>query len=219
MNDGAKIVLKIVGIIGGLAIVAGLLFAYMQPKIDAGNNAKRSALLAVRPEDHLIGDTTKAKALLIEYSDMQCPACKAYSTAVTEIVAAHKDTLAFVYRHFPLYPTPHKNSIVAAQATEAAQKQDKFWALLDIMFQKQNEWEFVDDPKTFFIDYAISLKLNIEQFKTDMVSDTTQQRVMLDRKNAADLDLHSTPTFFLNGKQITPNGPDALKQLIEDALK
>ena len=71
-----------------------------------------------------------------------------------------------------------------------------------------------------FEKYALEAGVNIEQWKKDVTSDEVKNRVEESYKEAVSLNLQGTPSFFLNGKRIqNPQGYEAFKKLIEDALK
>ena len=62
-------------------------------------------VLNAAADDHIIGKVD-APVTLIEYGDLQCPACAAFHTAFTPTLAAVSDTVKLVFRHFPLvHPT------------------------------------------------------------------------------------------------------------------
>ncbi|MEK7141123.1 MAG: thioredoxin domain-containing protein, partial [Patescibacteria group bacterium] len=82
----------------------------------------KEALIA--GDSHATGNAS-ASAYLVEFSDFQCPACKAFTPTVDALVKKYSDKLLFVYRHFPL--DQHAFAIPAALAAEAAGKQGKFW--------------------------------------------------------------------------------------------
>jgi protein-disulfide isomerase len=86
-------------------------------------------------EEWVRGSATST-TILVEYSDFQCPACKAYEPLVEQMVAKYGDRVAFVYREFPLYQI-HVNADAAARAAEAAGKQGKFWEMHDLLFANQ----------------------------------------------------------------------------------
>jgi protein-disulfide isomerase len=48
------------------------------------------------------------------------------------------------------------------------------------------------------------LGLDLERFKTDVDSPEVKERVASDKKRGADLGVHSTPTIFINGRQVLP---------------
>ena len=93
--------------------------------------------------DHYQGDP-KAKNVFIEYGDLECPACAAYSPILKGVPTTFPDTV-FVFRFFPLVQI-HPNSVEAALAAEAANAQGDFWQLHDILFQNQSAWESLSRP-------------------------------------------------------------------------
>jgi len=80
-----------------------------------------------------------AKALLVEYSDLQCPACAYYYPLLKKLNEEFGDKLAIAYRHFPL--PMHQNAKGAAYAAEAAGRQGKFWEMHDMIFGQQSAWK------------------------------------------------------------------------------
>lgn len=159
----------------------------------------------------------KSPVLLIEYSDFQCPACRAQHNTIR---AAWKDIrrkVHFVYRHYPLTNThPHAN--LAAHYAEAAGQQDKFWEMHEQLFDNQTAWSQLDDPTEKFDEYAQALKLDMEQLKADLESDVVKDKVRADIASAREAGVNSTPTLFLNGKELSNvRGIDQLKEAVETA--
>ncbi len=85
--------------------------------------------------DHYQG-SAKAKNALVEYGDMQCPACAQYESIITQVPSQFTDT-ALVFRYFPLVQI-HQNAVEAALANEAAGAQGKYWEMHDMLFAKQS---------------------------------------------------------------------------------
>lgn len=147
--------------------------------------------------DRFQGDT-KAKNVFIEYADYECPACAAFSDILKLVPSSFKDTV-FVYRYFPLTQI-HKNAVEAALAAEAAGVQGKYWEMHDILFQKQPQWESLDDPLDAFAQYAQSAGVsNIDQFKSDITSKKYLSVIEKNNNEALGLNLPGTPSFFFNG--------------------
>jgi hypothetical protein len=71
------------------------------------------------------------------------------------------DELRYVFRHLPLVDV-HPYAELAARAAVAAQNQDQFWAMHDLLFANQDELEFED-----IVGYASQLGLDIEVFLRD----------------------------------------------------
>ena len=107
-----------------------------------------------------------ATSVLIEYSDFQCPACKAYYPVVSKIADELGTKVQVVYRNYPLSQL-HKNARTAASAAEAAGKQGKFWEMHDVLFINQEKWSESKDVKRDFSAYAKAIGLSVEQFTQD----------------------------------------------------
>jgi len=157
------------------------------------------------------------KADLVEYSDFQCPACGMFYPVVEEILAANKDTLAFTYRQFPL--GQHQNALPAAYATEAAGLQGKFWEMHGMIFKSQADWSESDTASATFEGFAKDLGLDMARFKIDRDSQATKDAVEHDKETGLKSGVNSTPSFYLNGKKMTPQNIEEFKSTIEAALK
>lgn len=84
--------------------------------------------------DHIRGNK-KAKVVVIEYSDFQCPFCQRVHPTYKKIVETYGDKVMWVYRHFPL--NFHPKALPAAIASECAYEQggdDAFWKFTDELF-------------------------------------------------------------------------------------
>lgn len=145
-----------------------------------------------------------ATVTLVEYSDFQCPACGAYFPVVKSLSQNYGDKLKIVYRNYPLTQL-HSNAQLAAQAAEAAGIQGRFFDMHDVLFSTQKDWSALADPTDFFVTYATQLGLNVEQFKTDLTSSAVKDAIAQDVRGGDSANVNSTPTFFLNGVQITSN--------------
>lgn len=154
----------------------------------------------ITADDHVAG-SKEAKAVLIEYSDFQCPACKIYEPIVKQVREKYGDRLAIVYRQYPLRQT-HKFSQVAAQAVEAASQQGKFWEFHDLLFDRQSSWSQAVDIELVLIGYAQELELDAVRFKNDMNSDQTKQEIQQDVDRGNRSRISGTPTFFFNGQKL-----------------
>lgn len=195
-------------------IIWGLVVAMNKP---VSNGPKLGVPSETSSTDHVAGSVS-APVTIIEYSDFQCPACALYYSIVEKLLSESSTTIRFVYRHFPLFPLPHKNSVIAAQASEAASLQGKFWEMYKMIFENQTSWENSDTAAVIFEGYAESIGLNIPIYKKDIDSVEVKARVQKDRDEGEVLGINSTPTFFINGKAIVnPQGYEAFKALIETA--
>ena len=148
----------------------------------------------------------KAPITIVEFSDFECPHCRMAEPWIKQIISENPD-VKLVFMNFPI--SSHQNAALAAAATVAAGKQNKFWAYHDKVFDNQDKLRMPD-----LLKYAAELNLNVEQFKADMV--TAKARVDRERKVGEKLELQGTPSFFINGKRANGiTSVDALRSYVE----
>jgi protein-disulfide isomerase len=156
---------------------------------------------------------------VIEYSDFQCPACKAYAGADELLVKTFGDKVGVAYRNFPLREI-HRNANLAAQAAEAAGKQGKFWEMGTVLFEKQEQWSESTKAHEFFSDYAKQIGLNVDTFKKDIGTKETRALVEADYLSALLAKINATPTFIVNGQKMNNlRGPEDLVARVDLLLK
>lgn len=165
------------------------------------NLARERANEGVTERDHVKGNPT-GEVELIEYSDFQCPACKQFVPYVEAVVEEHGAHLRFEYRHFPL-TTIHQNATAAAIAAEAAGQQDAFFEMHDMLFERQEEWSSSPNPRAQFREYARELGLDEATFTRHLDSSLLREAVEADFREARSRGYASTPTFVLNGEQMS----------------
>ena len=80
-----------------------------------------------------------SNVIVAEFSDFQCPFCRAAEPTVKRIISEYSDKIKFVYMNFPLTQI-HRFADKSANAAECANEQGKFWEYHDILFDRQSEW-------------------------------------------------------------------------------
>jgi cyclophilin family peptidyl-prolyl cis-trans isomerase/protein-disulfide isomerase len=162
------------------------------------NPTVESLLPPVTDEDWSRGPESAAVTIL-EYSDFQCPGCAGLTPILKRLEAKYPDELRIAFRHYPL--TIHDKAALAAQAAEAAGKQDQFWKMHDALFEERDSWVDLSSEqfKTWVIDKADELGLDTGQFEEDMNS-VEQIKLARDayERNAA-LGMPGTPFLVING--------------------
>ena len=152
----------------------------------------------------------KAKIVIVEFSEFQCPYCARISPYLDSITRANPDKIRLVYKNFPL--SFHASAPAAAASAIAAHKQGKFWEYrwaLAPNFQSLND--------STFIEAAKKVGLNIEQFKKDMVLDADKQAIIdRDMKLGMEVGVQGTPNFYVNGKRQENFGPDLIEKLLKE---
>jgi len=159
----------------------------------------------------------EAATKLVEYSDLQCPACAAFDPVVKELLAEYGDMISFEYKHFPL--PIHPNAQNAAIAAEAAGQQGEFFAMHDLLFDNQSEWSQAAVPGVFFAQYAEEIGLDMSKFTQHQKSSILRDKVMSEFSEGKEMGVTGTPTFFLNGKKMSfttyPEFIDQVKYAID----
>lgn len=194
MKNETKLFLGI--IIGTIAIViAGILILSRSAAPVSVNTS-----LLVRADSNKIA-TGSGTITMVEFGDFQCPACGVYYPVVKQVISDFHNQMTYVFRNFPL-DTVHANAHIAAQAAEAAGKQNKYWEMHDMLYEKQSDWADKNNAKDIFSGYAQTLGLSVDQFKKDIDSSEVTAKVQEDVDDANALGISQTPTFFIDGQKI-----------------
>lgn len=192
------------------AIILLVGFAYFQFK------GGRAQYLVSTPDENNVLGSANATVTIIEYSDFQCPFCgRFFEDTEPLIISQYVDSgkVKFVYRHYPL--PNHQYAQKAAEASECASDQGKFWEYHNLIFKNQNSLN-----KGALKQHASSIGLDREKFDSCLASGVMASRVRndLDAGNAAGVS--STPSFFINGKQLVGAQPfSAFANAIEQNLR
>ncbi len=192
---------------------------YGMAKIASRPAQNSGAAITVPPlaESDWVKGGRNARAVLIEYSDFQCPACAFYYPYLKRLSEEFGDDLAIVYRHFPL--PMHQNAKTAAAAADAAGRQGKFWEMHDAIFDSQRLWEGSTNANKLFAEYAKKIGLDVEKFTADMMSGEVQDAVRAAYQTSVRMGLNSTPTLFLDGRLlVNPRSYEDFRKIVGDAI-
>ena len=125
--------------------------------------------------------------------------------------------VTFVYKHMAILGT---ESTWAAQASECAADQGKFWEYHDLVFSRQageNQGAFTRDK---LLGMAQELKLDMTKFEPCLKNDQTRGRVQADTEEGQEANVRSAPTFFINEQRLVGAQPiEAFKAVIDEGLK
>lgn len=209
---------KILGgiLIGSFALMIGLVLIFSNKSNDLQQNGENQVYAIDYSKGQKIGSDS-AKVKLVEFSDFQCPACKGYEPHVKDLRETYKDDLQLIYKHFPL--PQHKNAEAAANFSEYAATQGKFWEVHDALFETQQEWESLNDPKDFFVGIGKSLGLNEQQIIEAIEKKLFKGKINEDVAEGRSIQVNATPTFYLNGQKLKMQNFMDLKNAVEQELK
>ena len=150
---------------------------------------------------------------MIEFSDFQCPYCQRAHATVEQVLSKYGDQIKFVYRHYPL-PT-HPAAKPAAEASECAKEQGKFWPFHDRLFANTSKLSDADLKA-----HAAAVGVDVAAFNACVDSHKYRAVVEADAKDGEAAGVNGTPAFYINGRMISGAQPfEVFKQLIDDELQ
>lgn len=213
--------------IAGAIIIAGLLIAgAILLKGNSNNAVGTNPLLNVKikevsPDEHILGNP-KAKVVIVEYSDTECPFSKRFHDTMARVVKEKGDEVAIVYRHFPIAQL-HPIAFNEAVATECALEQgnnETFWKYLDEVYKRTNSNNSLDPKELPKI--ATDMGLELTKFNTCLDSEKYGDKVREYMKSGDDIGVNGTPKSFIlkKGKVVdTIEGAYPYEQVIEKINK
>lgn len=145
--------------------------------------------------DHVRGERG-AELELVMFGDFQCPYCLAAQAVLRRVRDRLGDRLVFGFRHLPI-PERHPLAPLAAQASEAAAAQGRFWEYHDELFQQQPRLS-----RETMLKVARDLGLDAERMAAEIDADAYAQRVDRDLASAEASGATGTPSFFVNGERL-----------------
>lgn len=200
-----QFILLIIAIIAGSAAFAHLLnsgeMAPAKPVSEATLNER-----LVRPDSHATGNLN-SPVTVVEFGDFECPMCGLAQKTVEQMLKDYGDKVRFVFRQYPLVDAHHQAE-KAAEASECAAEQGKFWQAEDLLYQKQSDLS-VDALKS----YAQQLGLDTGKFDECLSSGKMKDRVQQDIADGKAVGVAGTPTFFVGHEKIV--GPPKYAELSE----
>jgi protein-disulfide isomerase len=166
----------------------------------------------VTDEDHVRGNLDKAKVVLVEYSDFECPFCGRHHPTMEAISEKYGDDVAWVWRHFPL-TNIHPQAIPAAEASECANEQGKFWEMSDELILNQTNLN-----RDTYDRIAGNLGLNTGDFADCLDSGKYKSLISKQQAGGAAAGVTGTPATFVNGSLVSGAVPLAQFESIIDGL-
>lgn len=143
-------------------------------------------------DDHLRGELERPLQLLM-FGDFQCPYCLGAQSVLRRVRERLGDRLVFGFRHLPI-PERHPLAPLAAEASEAAASQGRFWEYHDALFAAQPKLS-----RETILAVGRDLGLDAEQMAAEVDSGIHRPRVQRDIASAEASGVTGTPTFFVNG--------------------
>ena len=155
----------------------------------------------------------KAQVTIVKFEDFQCPYCKAVQANYQDVLKRYDGKVRLVHKDLPLDQI-HPQARQAAEAARCADDEGKFWEYHDKLY--------ASSPKAAPEDlklYAKDLGLKQHLFDECLTSGKYRAKVQKDLNDAANLGLTGTPTFFINGRELSgAQAVEAISQIIDEEL-
>ena len=165
---------------------------------------------------HFRGDPN-ASVTIVEFADFQCPFCGRFATGAgrqIEETYVQQGQVRMGYQHCAFLGP---ESLWAAEASECAAEQGKFWEYHDYLFEHQageNQGAFTRDNLKVF---AANLGLDTELFNSCLDTSKYADVVQNETASVQALGVRSTPSFLLNGRPLVGAQPFEVFQQYIDA--
>lgn len=151
--------------------------------------------------------------VVTEYADLECPACRTAHTVIMKpLIEKYGTQVRFDFRHFPLRSI-HRYTMDLAEAAECAADQGKFWEYVDAAFDNQQELK-----KGSAQLWGEALVSNKDLFSRCVRSHIKKDAIMAEYDAGVAVDVKGTPTFIVNGEQVTASVED-ISTAIDAMLK
>jgi len=159
-----------------------------------------------------------APVVITEFSDFQCPSCRAVEPALKEVLAAHPTQVKLAYVNYPLPMHPFAEK--AALAALCANEQGKFWDYHDRLFEHQPEWAVSTDVRPLFEGYAAELGLDHDRFDACVADGRMLPVLRADIARGTALKIEGTPTLYVNERRVAVGASAAdINRLVDEALR
>jgi protein-disulfide isomerase len=176
-------------------------------------------LMAPGPLPDIVQGSADAQVTIVEYASMTCTHCQAFHAGTwPELKKKYVDTgkVKFILREFPLDPLA-----AAAFMLARCSGPEKRNAIVDLLFDQQKNWAFVDKPLEALGELVKQAGISQSDFETCLKDQKLYDEVNQTRDNAAkNFHVDATPTFFINGKRVSGDMPIGdFDKAIEPLLK
>jgi protein-disulfide isomerase len=171
---------------------------------DVNNNPFKPELDKLKTQGAPSIGTPGAPVVLVEFSDFQCPYCRAEAQELRKnLISTYPSQVRLYFRTYPLEQLhPWAKAAAIASRCVARRKADDFWTFHDWIFEHQSEIT-PENLRDKVFDWAKDVKdLDALQLGQCMDAKATEAEVKIDQEEGQKLDINGTPTLFVNGRRI-----------------
>lgn len=228
---------KQVQILAGIVVVAIIVVGVIalvnssNDKKGSGDNLTgvtetRELLTGVPQKSNTLGNPN-AKYTIVEFADLQCPACAKYTVEVLPTIVDKYVRNGQVKLQHELLTFIGSESLLAAQLADAATLQNKGWDFINLFYHNQGAEGTGYVTKDFLRKLADATPgLNVKKALSDQNGQKVTDMISASQNEANKLGINSTPTLFISksgGKQqkleFADLEPDTFTKAIDAFIK
>jgi protein-disulfide isomerase len=209
---GRRVLLKV--------LAAALMLGASSPLAFAQNTkVPVDELMAPEALPDIVQGKADAPVTIIEYASMTCTHCAAFhAETYPTLIKNYVDTgkARFILREFPLDPLATAGFMLAR-----CEGPDKRTAVVDLLFDQQKSWAFIDKPLDGLQTVLKVTGLSQQNFETCLKDQKLYDQVMEIRDRASQkFGVSATPTFYINGLKLSgEQTPESMAKIIDPLLK
>jgi len=163
------------------------------------DEAQKMVANNVRPidqTDHVKGDLNAPVKIMV-YSDFECPFCASFVSTLNQVEKEFGEKVVIAFRHYPL--RSHFNAIPAANASECASDQGKFWEMHDLLFKNASDDKLNNEQ---YIQNAKDLGLDLVNFSKCIEMQEHKDKIIASQIDGKEVGVSGTPGSFVNGEVV-----------------
>ncbi len=170
---------------------------------------ERNKLIAGNNDNYYLGlqktgintELNNEPIIITNFSNFSCVYSAQISKTIRNVAEEFKNDVRFVYRDYP-----GEDSIVLSLGARCAGEQGKFWEMHDFIFDLQEDLAIVidEEEKKYALEQmAEILEMDVEKFNKCVEDKKYLNQVRKDYEDGIELKIKGTPTWFINGLEIT----------------
>lgn len=166
---------------------------------ESSGSVDPAKLLEAGPLPEMALGEEGAPVTIVEYASMTCPHCAHFhETTFPELKEKYIDAgkVRFIFREFPFDPRAEAGFMLARCSD------DKYFAMIDVLFEKQDSWAPVENARDPMLQIAKLAGFTQESFEACLTDQKLLDEIRAVRKRGAEeFGVEATPTFFINGQK------------------
>jgi len=201
-----------------IGIGSGIIAYVMANKNVNRNRKKQNPILKITKDDFVIGHKN-APVTIIEYSSLSCEHCANYHNTTLNVLIneyVNNDKVKIVFRAYPLSNISLLANMLVLNVSDIDQRLE----YMNYLYKTQKKWSMSKQPKKVLIESYKQIGLTGEDFNKCYNNKELESKIKEKLKIAEnELNIRSTPSFFINGELLKGNQPvENFKSIIDSKL-